>query len=74
MRLKASFRGERGIRTPGGMTLNSFQDCRNRPLCHLSQLRVQIYNFFSPMQLFLFKILNFILKSPFYARIEGVRA
>jgi hypothetical protein len=28
--------GERGIRTPGGLTLNSFQDCRNRPLCHFS--------------------------------------
>ena len=28
--------GERGIRTPGGVTLNGFQDRRNRPLCHLS--------------------------------------
>ena len=28
--------GERGIRTPGGVTLNSFQDCRIRPLCHFS--------------------------------------
>ena len=28
--------GERGIRTPGGLTLNGFQDRRNRPLCHLS--------------------------------------
>jgi site-specific DNA recombinase len=28
--------GERGIRTPGGITLNGFQDRRNRPLCHLS--------------------------------------
>ena len=34
--------GERGIRTPGGVTLNGFQDRRNRPLCHLScGLRVQ---------------------------------
>ncbi|MDE5692487.1 MAG: hypothetical protein K2I09_01045, partial [Duncaniella sp.] len=24
------------IRTPGGVTLNGFQDRRNRPLCHLS--------------------------------------
>ena len=32
-----AFRGERGIRTPGGVTLNSFQDCRIRPLCHLSR-------------------------------------
>ena len=29
--------GERGIRTPGGLTLNGFQDRRNRPLCHLSE-------------------------------------
>ena len=28
--------GERGIRTPGPVTVNSFQDCRNRPLCHFS--------------------------------------
>ena len=31
-----AFRGEGGIRTPGGVTLNGFQDRRNRPLCHLS--------------------------------------
>ena len=28
--------GERGIRTPGPVTVNSFQDCRIRPLCHFS--------------------------------------
>src|SRR5690606_3722394 len=28
--------GERGIRTPGTLRLRSFQDFRNRPLCHLS--------------------------------------
>ena len=32
--------GERGIRTPGPVTVNSFQDCRNRPLCHLSAAKV----------------------------------
>lgn len=37
-----SFRGERGIRTPGGVTLNGFQDRRNRPLCHLSEMNVCI--------------------------------
>jgi hypothetical protein len=26
-----------GIRTPGGLTLNGFQDRRNRPLCHSSK-------------------------------------
>ena len=36
--------GELGIRTPGPVTVNSFQDCRNRPLCQLSgaKIRVQI--------------------------------
>ncbi len=33
--------GERGIRTPGGVTLNGFQDRRNRPLCHLSAAKVE---------------------------------
>ena len=32
--------GERGIRTPGGLTLNGFQDRRNRPLCHLSGAKI----------------------------------
>jgi hypothetical protein len=31
--------GERGIRTPGPVTVNSFQDCRIRPLCHFSNKR-----------------------------------
>ena len=30
------FCGERGIRTPGPITVNGFQDRRIRPLCHLS--------------------------------------
>ena len=30
--------GKRGIRTPGGVTLNGFRDRHNRPLCHLSFL------------------------------------
>ncbi len=34
--LKLSFSGERGIRTPGPVTVNGFQDRRIRPLCHLS--------------------------------------
>ena len=32
------FCGEGGIRTPGAFQLNSFQDCRNRPLYHLSKV------------------------------------
>ena len=35
--LWVSFCGERGIRTPGPVTVNSFQDCRIRPLCHFSR-------------------------------------
>ena len=38
--------GERGIRTPGGVTLNGFQDRRIRPLCHLSNEDAKI-TFFS---------------------------
>lgn len=33
---EAPLSGERGIRTPGPVTVNSFQDCRIRPLCHFS--------------------------------------
>ncbi|WP_314271466.1 hypothetical protein, partial [Capnocytophaga sputigena] len=51
----------RGIRTPGGVTLNGFQDRRIRPLCHLSNyttaivisiMRVQRYNYFYYLQIF----------------------
>ena len=31
--------GEGGIRTPGPLTVNGFQDRRIRPLCHLSVRR-----------------------------------
>ena len=34
--MRQSLGGERGIRTPGPVTVNGFQDRRNRPLCHLS--------------------------------------
>ena len=33
--------GELGIRTPGPVTVNSFQDCRNRPLCQLSMAKIR---------------------------------
>ena len=32
--------GERGIRTPGPLTVNGFQDRRIRPLCHLSGCKI----------------------------------
>ncbi len=35
--------GELGIRTPGPVTVNSFQDCRNRPLCQLSAAKVRFH-------------------------------
>ena len=44
--------GERGIRTPGGVTLNGFQDRRIRPLCHFSAAKVAF---------FLYSQTNFIL-------------
>jgi len=34
------FGGEKGIRTPGPVTVNGFQDRRIRPLCHLSGAKV----------------------------------
>jgi hypothetical protein len=37
-----AFCGERGIRTPEPVTVNSFQDCRIRPLCQLSATKVEI--------------------------------
>jgi hypothetical protein len=36
--IETSTGGERGIRTPGPVTVNSFQDCRIRPLCHFSSM------------------------------------
>jgi hypothetical protein len=38
---RKAFGGELGIRTPGPVTDNSFQDCRNRPLCQLSGAKVR---------------------------------
>ena len=35
-----NFSGERGIRTPGPVTVNGFQDRRIRPLCHLSGCKI----------------------------------
>ena len=35
--------GERGIRTPGAVTLNGFQDRRIRPLCHFSAAKVALF-------------------------------
>ena len=38
--LREILNGERGIRTPGALRLNGFQDRRDRPLCHLSSIIV----------------------------------
>ena len=40
LRSKPGFGGERGIRTPGPLTVSGFQDRRNRPLCHLSEAKI----------------------------------
>ncbi len=40
--LFSGLRGERGIRTPGPVTVNSFQDCRIRPLCHFSNMSLSL--------------------------------
>jgi hypothetical protein len=37
---KLNFGGERGIRTPGNLRFNGFQDRRIRPLCHLSGAKI----------------------------------
>ena len=51
--------GELGIRTPGPVTDNSFQDCRNRPLCQLSICESKAMNLF--LQIF-FKF--YAIKNP----------
>lgn len=44
----ADFSGERGIRTPGPVKINGFQDRRIRPLCHLSKVE----SYFAPCHVF----------------------
>ncbi len=39
--LMGFFGGDGGIRTPGTLPHNSFQDCRIRPLCHISTAKVE---------------------------------
>ncbi len=39
--MNVSLSGERGIRTPGSVTFNGFQDRRIRPLCHLSGRKIR---------------------------------
>ncbi len=41
--------GKRGIRTPGTLQFNGFQDRRNRPLCHLSGSKSNTYFRFCQM-------------------------
>jgi hypothetical protein len=49
------FGGERGIRTPGPVTVNGFQDRRIRPLCHLSGTKIQKITESNRIYLFFFK-------------------
>ena len=56
-----SLSGERGIRTPGGVTLNSFQDCRIRPLCHFSKCLIRYsLNAGANIESFFYSIQDFI--------------
>jgi hypothetical protein len=45
----ALFCGERGIRTPGPVTVNGFQDRRIRPLCHLSGAKIRAGDFLTKL-------------------------
>lgn len=38
------FGGERGIRTPGTLQFNGFQDRRIRPLCHFSAAKIRSFS------------------------------
>ena len=51
--------GELGIRTPGGVTLNGFQDRRNRPLCQLSGAKVR-FDVYSKNKFGFFLKINFL--------------
>lgn len=57
-----TFCGERGIRTPGPLTVNGFQDRRIRPLCHLSGANVRDGIFFAKTYL---NILIHEFRSPY---------
>lgn len=63
MHLALNSCGETGIRTPGPVKVNSFQDCRIRPLCHLSiPFRDCKYRYF----LFLTKIFLHLLVKTYH--------
>ncbi len=49
--------GERGIRTPGPVTVNGFQDRRIRPLCHLSAAKVSVRRLMAKFMFYFFTII-----------------
>ena len=57
---EAPLSGRRGIRTPGPVTVNGFQDRRIRPLCHPSGCKIIARQF--NYQIFLQDNCNFALK------------
>ncbi len=63
-----SFCGERGIRTPGTSQFNGFQDRRDRPLCHLSECRAKVDDFFKPQKGFL-QFFTEVLKKKGFQRL-----
>ena len=57
--------GERGIRTPGPVTVNGFQDRRDRPLRHLSNADANIdYNLQTAKLFYLFLYTIFKMMYP----------
>ena len=65
MRHKAHlfYGGERGIRTPGTLRHNGFQDRRFKPLTHLSANGNNLENVFESRQIFI-KLAIFVLLFP----------
>ena len=53
--------GETGIRTPGPLTVNGFQDRRIKPLCHLSWKWIAKVDIIYSLSKFRPRFLNFFL-------------
>jgi CBS domain-containing protein len=61
--------GERGIRTPGPVTVNGFQDRRVRPLCQLSGAKIR-FECFRPKLIYLILIFLLFLQNIWYFTIQ----
>ena len=64
--------GERGIRTPGTLQFNGFQDRRNRPLCHLSAAKIQSdFDFCKPSRTSAQTPRNCFSSGPLHPKVPG---